>query len=98
MQERNNIHHHDHHHGHPHDLHHGIGDHTHGQSIIGGKIKKLRQRKRISQDTVSKLSDLSPNTVVMVGSGANSNSTIEALTRIAEALNIGNPVIGKMKQ
>ena len=59
------------------------------QSKIGKNIKKIRQEKGISQDRLSKLADLSLNTVVTVESGANPNPTIETLTRIAKALNVG---------
>jgi transcriptional regulator with XRE-family HTH domain len=59
------------------------------QSKIGKNIKKLRQEKGISQDSLSKLADLSLNTMVTVESGANPNPTIETLTRIAKALNVG---------
>ena len=59
------------------------------QSKIGKNLKKLRQEKGISQDRLSKLADLSLNTVVTVESGANPNPTIESLTRIAKALNVG---------
>lgn len=59
------------------------------QSKIGKNLKKLRQEKSISQDRLSKLADLSLNTVVTVESGANPNPTIETLTRIAKALGVG---------
>ncbi len=59
------------------------------QSKIGKNLKKLRQEKGISQDRLSKLADLSLNTVVTVESGVNPNPTIETLTKIAKALNVG---------
>ena len=59
------------------------------QSKIGKNIKKIRQEKGISQDRLSKFADLSLNTVVTVESGANPNPTIETLTRIAKALEVG---------
>jgi len=59
------------------------------QPKIGKNLRKLRQEKGISQDRLSKLADLSLNTVVTVESGANPNPTIETLTRIAKALNVG---------
>ncbi len=62
---------------------------NHNQSKIGKNIKKIRQDKGISQDRLSKLADLSLNTVVTVESGANPNPTIETLTKIAKALNVG---------
>lgn len=58
-------------------------------SKIGKNIKRLRQDKGISQDRLSKLADLSLNTVVTVESGANPNPTIETLTKIAKALSVG---------
>lgn len=58
-------------------------------SKIGKNIKKIRQDKGISQDRLSKLADLSLNTVVTVESGANPNPTIETLTKIAKALGVG---------
>lgn len=62
---------------------------NHNQSKIGKNIKKVRQDKGISQDRLSKLADLSLNTVVTVESGANPNPTIETLTKIAKALGVG---------
>jgi transcriptional regulator with XRE-family HTH domain len=59
------------------------------QSKIGKNLKKLRQEKGISQDHLSKLADLSLNTVVTVESGANPNPTIETLIKIAKALEVG---------
>jgi transcriptional regulator with XRE-family HTH domain len=58
-------------------------------SKIGRNIKKYRQAKGISQDRLSKLADLSLNTVVNVESGANPNPTIDTLIKIANALGVG---------
>ena len=55
---------------------------------IANNIKKIRQKKGISQDRLSKLADLSLNTVVNVESGANPNPTIETLVKIANALGV----------
>ena len=57
-------------------------------SKIARNLKKIRQDKGISQDRLSKLADLSLNTVVTVESGANPNPTIETLTKIANALDV----------
>jgi len=48
----------------------------------------LRREKGISQDRLSKLTDLSLNTVVTVESGANPNPTIETLKKVAKALGV----------
>ena len=58
------------------------------KSKIGKNLKKIRQEKSISQDRLSKLADLSLNTVVTVESGVNPNPTIETLTKIANALDV----------
>ena len=58
------------------------------KSAIGKNLKKIRQEKGISQDRLSKLADLSLNTVVTVESGLNPNPTIETLTKIAQALDV----------
>ena len=51
-------------------------------------IAQIAEEKGISQDRLSKLADLSLNTVVTVESGANPNPTIETLTKIANALDV----------
>ena len=58
------------------------------KSMIGKNLKRIRQKKGISQDRLSKLADLSLNTVVTVESGLNPNPTIETLTKIAQALDV----------
>ena len=58
-------------------------------SKIAENLKKIRQDKDISQNRLSKLADLSLNTVVTVESGVNPNPTIETLTKIAKALEVG---------
>lgn len=58
------------------------------QSEIARNIKNVRQEKGISQDRLSKLADLSLNTVVTVESGTNPNPTIETLSKIAKALGV----------
>jgi transcriptional regulator with XRE-family HTH domain len=58
------------------------------KSTIAKNIKKFRQEKGISQDRLSKLADLSLNTIVNIESGGNPNPTIETLNRIANALGV----------
>lgn len=58
------------------------------KSNIAKNIKKLRQKRGISQDRLSKLADLSLNTVVNIEAGNNQNPTIETLKKIAKALGI----------
>ena len=58
------------------------------KSNIAKNIKRLRQGKNISQDRLSKLADLSLNTIVNVEAGNNPNPTIETIEKIAKALGV----------
>jgi len=58
------------------------------KSKITKNIKKLRREKGISQDRLSKLADLSLNTIVNIEAGNNPNPTIETLQKIANALGV----------
>jgi len=55
---------------------------------IARNMRELRFKKGISQDRLSKLADLSLNTIVKVESGRNPNPTILTLTRIAKCLSV----------
>ncbi len=57
-------------------------------SAIGKNIKKLREQREISQDRLSKLADISSNTVAKLELDDSSNPTIETLQKIAKALNV----------
>ena len=54
--------------------------------MISRNIRNLRIKKGISQDRLSKLADLSLNTIVKVESGRNPNPTIGTLLKIARSL------------
>jgi len=58
------------------------------KNLIGKNIRRFRQEKGISQDRLSKLADLSLNTIVNTESGGNLNPTIETLNKIANALGV----------
>ncbi len=57
-------------------------------STIGKNIKRFRQDKGLSQDKLSKLADLSLNTVVKIELDESPNPTIETVQRIAKALGV----------
>ncbi len=57
-------------------------------STIGKNIKRLRQEKGLSQDKLSKLADLSLNTVVKIELDESPNPTIETVQRIAKAFEV----------
>lgn len=57
-------------------------------SKIGKNIKKIRKEKNISQDRLSKLADISLNTIAKLELDDSPNPTIETLQKIAKALNV----------
>ena len=57
-------------------------------STIGKNIKRFRQDKGLSQDKLSKLADLSLNTVVKIELDESPNPTIETIQKIAKALEV----------
>ena len=59
------------------------------KSTIADNIKKYRNKLDVSQDRLSKLADVTYNTIIKIESGANKNPTIETLAKIAKALEIG---------
>ena len=59
------------------------------KSTIAKNIKKYREKVGVSQDRLSKLADVTYNTIIKIESGANTNPTIDTMTKIAKALNVG---------
>ncbi|MBL4644694.1 MAG: helix-turn-helix transcriptional regulator [Candidatus Pacebacteria bacterium] len=57
-------------------------------SSIGENIKRLRNEKNISQDKLSKLADISLNTVVKLELDQSPNPTLDTLKKIAKSLDI----------
>lgn len=58
-------------------------------SPIAKNLKRIRKEKDYSLEKVSKLADLSLNTVAKIESGVNTNPTIDTLQKIASALEVG---------
>ena len=58
------------------------------ENKISKNIKKLRQAKGLSQDRLSKMADVSYNSIIKLETGGITNPTIETLQKIAKALNV----------
>ena len=58
------------------------------KSTIGENIKKYRNKLGISQDVLSKKSDLAFHTIAKIEAGATPNPTIETVKKIADALGV----------
>ena len=59
-----------------------------GKSTIGENIKKYRNKLGISQDQLSKKSDLAFHTIAKIEAGSTPNPTIETVKKIADALGV----------
>lgn len=55
---------------------------------ISDNIRKIRLKKGISQDRLSKEADLALNTIVKIETGESPNPTVETLEKIAKALGV----------
>ena len=62
---------------------------------VSENIRKLRQKKGISQDRFLKEADIALNIVVKIETGENPNPTVETLEKIEKAL--GVPVVELFK-
>ena len=58
------------------------------KSTIASNIKKYRQKLGISQDRLSKMADVTYNTIIKIESGGSQNPTIDTLSKIAKALSV----------
>lgn len=58
------------------------------KSLIAQNIKKYRQKLGVSQDRLSKMADVTYNTIIKIESGGSQNPTIDTLFKIANALGV----------
>ena len=58
------------------------------KSTIADNIKKYRQKLGVSQDRLSKIADVTYNTIIKIESGGSQNPTIDTLLKIAKALGV----------
>jgi len=51
-------------------------------------LKKLREKRGLSQDRLAKLADVANNTIIKIEQGENMNPTLDTLKKIAKALEV----------
>lgn len=56
---------------------------------IAENVKRLRGKKELSLEKIARLADVSLNTIVKIENGVNKNPTLETLTKIAKAFEVG---------
>lgn len=67
------------------------------ENILASNIKKQRKKLNISQDKLSKLADVTYNTIIKIESGRNKNPTMKTLAKIAYALGVSLDDLAKEK-
>ena len=55
---------------------------------LARNLKKLREKKGLSQDRLAKLADVANNTIIKIEQGENVNPTLATLKKIAKALGV----------
>jgi transcriptional regulator with XRE-family HTH domain len=56
---------------------------------VASNLKKIRAQKSYSLEGVARLAGLSLNTIVKIENGVNQNPTIDTLSKIAKAFEVG---------
>ncbi len=56
--------------------------------MLAKNVKKLRRQKKLSQEKLARLADISYNTVVKIEAGKADNPTFYTLTKLADAFGI----------
>lgn len=56
--------------------------------MIGTNIKKIRKQKKLTQEKLARLSDISLNTLTKIESGFAKSPNIKTVVKIAKALNV----------
>ena len=64
-------------------------------NTVSENIRKLRQKKGVSQDRLSKDADIALNTVVKIETGESPNPTVDTLDKIAKALGVSTAELFK---
>ena len=57
-------------------------------STLAKNIRKLRKKRNLSQDKLSKLANMSHNTIIKIESGLIKNPKIETVQNIADAFGV----------
>jgi len=67
--------------------------------MLAQNIRKLRQKKGLSQEKLARLADISTVTLVKIEAGIAKEPTITTVTKIADALEISiDELIGRIRR
>jgi transcriptional regulator with XRE-family HTH domain len=56
--------------------------------MLGKNLKRLRRQKKLSQEKLARLLDISYNTISKIEAGKAKNPTFDTLTKLADIFNI----------
>jgi transcriptional regulator with XRE-family HTH domain len=65
--------------------------------MIGKNIKKIRQQKKLSQEKLARLTNISLNTLTKIESGFTKKPSFQTILRIAKALNVSLDDMAEIK-
>ena len=55
---------------------------------LSNNLKRLREKKGLSQDRLAKLADIANNTIIKIEQGENINPTLDTLKKLSKALDV----------
>ena len=58
-------------------------------SNISKNLRKMREKKGLSQERLARLADVANNTIIKIESGKNQNPTLDTLQKVSRALEVG---------
>lgn len=56
--------------------------------MLADKVKRQRIRKKLSQEKLARLADISYNTIVKIETGSTSNPGVKTISKIAKVLGV----------
>jgi len=56
--------------------------------MLAQNLKKLRKQRKLSQEKLARLADISYNTIIKIETGKASNPTFETLSKLADAFSV----------
>ena len=58
------------------------------RKMLAQSIKKLRKQKKLSQEKLARLADISYNTIIKIETGKANNPTFDTLSKLADAFSV----------
>jgi transcriptional regulator with XRE-family HTH domain len=56
--------------------------------MLAQNLKKLRKQRKLSQEKLARLADISYNTIIKIETGKANNPTFETLSKLADAFGV----------